>query len=422
MKIALISQPFDAFIPPSMNSIGIWINEISRRLARDHEVIVYGRRGIASRCGIGENVTTKYFSTLPHRWWSRLDHKLLPHLPKKKPLYSNPVYYMEYILPIALDLKRERVEVVHLQNFSQFIPIIRAINPRIKIVLHMRCEWLTLLDYEMIEKRIDQADLVLGVSKYITDRIRERFPEQAMKCETAYTGVDIQAFKPRHPDRNQQKSVRRILYVGRITPEKGTHILIEAFKQIAASTSNIHLDLVGAVGSMPKDFLVGLSGEQNIRDLEVFYSGTNYRTYLDDILPEMLKDCVHYEGNVDYTTITKYYQQADILVNPALNEPFGRSLIEGGASGLPIISSNVGGMTELIHHGQNGLLVPSGNADLLAKALLSLLEDEPLMRQMGSNGRQFVVDHFSWDETKTDLLRVYQQTIFLKIPYYPTYD
>ena len=72
----------------------------------------------------------------------------------KRPFFSSNFVALEYILPIALDLRRNQVDIVHLQNFSQFVPIIRAFNPRIKIVLHMRCEWLSLLDREMIEPRI----------------------------------------------------------------------------------------------------------------------------------------------------------------------------------------------------------------------------------------------------------------------------
>jgi spore coat protein SA len=408
MKIAFISQPFDAFIPPSMNSIGIWINEISRRMAQEHEVLVYGRRGIAQRKGIGENVTTNYVFTLPIRWWVRFETKVSSYFPAKRPFYSSALYYPEFILPIALDLRRRKVDIVHLQNFSQFVPVIRAFNPDIKIALHMRCEWLTLLDYEMIDNRLNKVDRIFGVSDFITDAIRERFPQHAGKCDTVYTGIDINTFKPLKNETHQPEHNQEILYVGRITPEKGTHVLLEAFKQVAALFPKVHLNLVGAAQTLPKDRLVELSDEDVIKDLEVFYSNGGYSKYLNKILPDSLQDRVHFVGNVDYGRILDYYQQADILVNPSISEPFGRSLIEGNACGLPVIASQTGGMVELIQPGKNGLLVEPGNADDLAQAMISLLEDDPLLHKMGATGRQFVVDHFAWDKICVDLEKKYQ--------------
>lgn len=409
MKIALISQPLDAFIPPSMNSIGIWINEISRRLARDpeHTVYVYGRRGLVTRKVIGEKVITRYTVSLPHRWLSRLSKFFDRFSRPKRPFFASYLYALEYIVPIALDLRRKQVDIVHLQNFSQFVPIIRAFNPRIKIVLHMRCEWLSLLDPKLIAPRIQKTDLVLGVSQSITDKICEKYPQYASKCKVAYTGVDTNKFKPLPEETRPPKASRRILFVGRITPEKGVHLLLEAFKQIAPRHPNLEIDLVGSVSSLPKEQLVEMSESEHIRQLQQFYTGEGYLAHLKNILPPELQERVHYVGNIPHAKTIEYYQQCDMLVNPALSEPFGRSLIEGSACGAPIIASRTDGMVELVQHGKTGYLISPGDVNELAQAIENLLNDEALRQSMGQAARRFAVEHFSWEKIHANLLRHY---------------
>jgi len=90
----------------------------------------------------------------------------------KRPLFASKLFYLTYVLQVARDLKREKCDIVHLHNFFQFVPIIRAFNPKIKIVLHMHCEWLTQLDRTMIENRLRKVDLIIGCSEYITEKAR----------------------------------------------------------------------------------------------------------------------------------------------------------------------------------------------------------------------------------------------------------
>jgi len=139
----------------------------------------------------------------------------------KRPLFASNLYYLTYVLQVAKDLRAEKCDVVHLHNFSQFVPIIRAFNPEIKIVLHMHCEWLTQLDRTMIERRLREADLVIGCSKYITEKILHRFPQFAKRCQTVYSGVDVNHFVSENNHWATKKNgVKRLLFVGRNSPEK----------------------------------------------------------------------------------------------------------------------------------------------------------------------------------------------------------
>jgi len=86
-----------------------------------------------------------------------------------------------------------------------------------------------------------------------------------------------------------------------------------------------------------------------------------------------------------------------IFVNPALTEPFGLTLIEAAASGLPIVATEDGGPQDIISNCQNGLLVNPLEPESIGAALLKLLEDKDLWTQCAENGLQGVREHYSWD-------------------------
>lgn len=366
MKIALVSQPLDQVTPPVMNSIGIWTYEIARQLAKSNQVTVYTRAGIAKRGEIGENVRTQYVRSLPNRWMSKISDQINGSTPTRRPFFSSPLYYLRYGLQIALDIRKQKYDIVHIQNFSQFAPIIRALNPDVKIALHMRCEWLTQLDHTMIARRLPKTDLIFGISDYITNKVRQAFPEQSPKCFTIANGVDIDKFTgpADRPASNQQT----ILTVGRISPEKGIHVLLEAFPMLANRFPELRLVLVGSIASANKQYIVEMSDEAQVNALGKFYQGT-YREHLDRLIPANLQNRVHFQGGVGYYTTIDFYQKSVMLVNPSLSESFGRSLIEGNACELPVIASRAGGMTEIIEPGYNGLLIEPGSVQELAAAM-----------------------------------------------------
>lgn len=389
-----------------MNSIGIWAYEVARRIARQHEVFVYTRGGLSTKRQIGHNVHTRYVQSehKPGKWSSRLSELVEGRATPTRPFFASPLYYLGYSLQAALDIKRQKADIVHIQNYSQFVPIIRRFNPRAKIALHMRCEWLTQLDRSMIARRLEQTDLIFGVSDYITDLIRARFPEHSHKCATVANGVDVENF---HAPDMRPGGPPLILMLGRVSPEKGTHVLLKAFQQIAPRFPEARVEIVGPIMTAGKEYIVGLSEDRHVSALDVYYNG-RYIDHLHALIPDELKDRVTFKGAVNYYTTIDYYQRAAMLVNPSLSESFGRSLIEANACETPVIAARAGGMTEIIEPGVNGLLVEPDNADELAAAVSRLLEDQPLRRQLGIHGRKRVLERYTWDAVTDGLLRAYQ--------------
>jgi hypothetical protein len=90
--------------------------------------------------------------------------------------------------------KKQNCDVIHLQRCSQYIPVIRAHNPRAKIVLHLHGEWFSQSNPAALTGRIAQVDLLTSVGNHITKKTKLTFPAFADRCETTYNGIDAQEF------------------------------------------------------------------------------------------------------------------------------------------------------------------------------------------------------------------------------------
>ncbi len=107
--------------------------------------------------------------------------------------------------------------------------------------------------------------------------------------------------------------------------------------------------------------------------------------------------------------LASYLGRLDLLVHPALDEGLGIVLLEACAAGVPVIATPVGGVPEVIRDRVNGLLVPPGDAEALAGALMRLLEAKDLRIRLGRAGREIVEQEFSVDRMVEGNLRVYQE-------------
>ena len=277
MKIAFLTQPFDMVGPSTQfSSIPIIAYQLARRLASSNEIILYGIQGHHQPREESDNLGIHYkrISVEIENWLVKplkVIDRISPFHDPKKPSFSSYLHHLGYALQVGRDIWRQKCDIVHIFNFSQFGPIIRKVAPDVKIVLHMQCEWLTQLDKEMIEERLVDIDLILGCSDYITNKIRDRFPQFAERCQTAYNGVNLDDF--RNLDNSNSDSNEKILFVGRISPEKGVHVLLDAFEFVLTKHPHAQLNIVGSPGVVPFDYVVKVSDEEEVVKLGSFYSG-----------------------------------------------------------------------------------------------------------------------------------------------------
>ncbi len=406
MRIGFVAQPFDRLDPPVQGgSLAIWIYQVARRCAeRGHATFAFANQGRAFASGTvrSEEVTYIYTPTglnrLLNRWSS------LREGDARIPEFASPRKDYGYAREVGLRSRRLKCDVVNVINYSQFVPVIRRFNPGCKIVLHMQCEWLTQLDPTVIEQRIRNADLIVGCSEYIRAKIAERFPKYENRCVTvnnAATLVEEHTASASQP--------LQVLFVGRVSPEKGVHDLITAFHDVLKRFPEARLHLVGGIGSAPLEFLVALSDEPHVMALRKFYEKNGddknpYLKHLERAAGNELGKRIHLTGHVNHSQTQSYYNQAAVLVNPSLSESFGMSLVEAMMHRVPVVATRVGGMTHIVEHGRTGLLVPPADSKALAGAICNILENHEVARQMGEAGRRRAVEKFSWEQTTKVLL------------------
>ncbi len=392
---------------------------LAKRLSSSNEVLVY------TRLNHGQPTEETSDGIRFKRFAATMEDKLLRPLKiivrllerptSDRPLFSRLIYFFLYGMRIAMDLRKERCEIIHIHNFSQFVPIMRAFNPRSKIILHMHCEWLTQLNPAMIRKRLNKTDVIIGVSEHITNRVRERFPEFSTRCVTLYNGIDT-SFFARKPSAvaNKNNGRRTILSVGRLSPEKGVHVLIEAFCKIAVTLPDVDLMIIGSATPTAFEFVVLLAKDPKVADLSRFYAGklkrSDYIGRLHENVPAELQSRVKFLGEITQKEIVEWYHSASVFAFPSVwDEPFGIPVIEAMASGVPVVATRSGAVPEIIEHGKTGLLVEQGSSDQLADSLSRVLGDVSFSTSLGSSGVAAVQDRFSWNKIAARLQGIYEQ-------------
>jgi glycosyltransferase involved in cell wall biosynthesis len=415
VKIALVNQPFGpiSLNPLRTSSIGIWIYEVARRLAHSCDVTVYAKRAPEQgRQESAEGVSYRRVTAEVDEPMRKLLSVFARFYSPKRPAFASKLYYREYISKIAGDLAELQPDIVHLHNFSQFVPLVRNVLPRTKIVLHMHCEWLNQLNNAEIQRRLGNTDMILGCSEYIVQNICKAFPNLAGRCQTLFNGVDTDYFKLDRVEIQGNDAVRRLLFVGRVSPEKGVHVLLEALSEISKTHPHVGLDIVGPMWSAPREFICDLSDDRKVRRLTRFYDSLGYIARLRERLELSSPQQVRLLGPLPHEKLLGRYEEASILVFPSVwEEPFGIPIIEAMACGVPVVATRGGGIPEIVRDGDTGLLVERDDADALACAILKLLGNDPLRASMGKAGRTRAVDSFSWNRVADTLLEYYHSLL-----------
>jgi len=194
-------------------------------------------------------------------------------------------------------------------------------------------------------------------------------------------GVDTEKFKPNNFEKNTKKF--QVLYVGRLSPEKGIDILCESIKAINNSLQkNIEFIIVG---SGPLEFLVQRLAER--------YENVSYLGHLEDILPKIYRSC-------------------DLFVMPSRGEALGTVALEAQASGLPVIAFDCMGPRDTLINGITGSLIRKEDAKMLTQKIVEYyslwLNNYEKYKQMRLAARENAVKRFDWNiiaEHIYDMLR-----------------
>ena len=242
----------------------------------------------------------------------------------------------------------------------------------------------------LIEKEAARnATLVVTVSEYSAKKIVQLYGISEAKVRIASNGVDPQRFKPIEDNKPLKRNLgfdnkQCVLFVGRLIPRKGLHFLMEAARHVIKENKEVLFVIVGD-GPL-KNHLTSFSKKERLSDNFVFLGDVS-----DDILPIV-------------------YNCADIFTLPSIQEGQGIALLEAQATAKPVVTFNVGGISEFVLNKQAGLLVKPDSKEL-ANAISTLLSNQSLREKMGHFGRGFVCNNFSWAICAQKMFHVYNEAL-----------
>jgi glycosyltransferase involved in cell wall biosynthesis len=174
-------------------------------------------------------------------------------------------------------------------------------------------------------------------------------------------------------------------YAGRMAPEKGVHLLLQA--------------------------AAGLGGEWRLRILGSGPEQTRLRALVGE---SAVLDRVEFLPAVPHAEVAAFLRTLDVLVLPSLTtrswaEQFGHVLIEAMSAETPVVASNSGAIPEVV--GEAGLLFPEGDVSALKEALARLRDDPDLSGALGERGRKRVLERFTWDRIAGKTLELYRSLL-----------
>ena len=408
MRVAYITQPYDAVLPPKQNSIGLIVYNTARLVAESAEVTVFARAS-------GETDADEHGKLRIAHVRSALDDALqdfskrYPRWARRFGADARADRFDGWASVIAATMDRTPVDVVHVMNYWGWSR--RLQGGKRRVVLEMQSEWLSQMDHRAVSEQLRSVDAVVAVSGHVERLVRESLPDYDGIVTTVHNGVDVEVFRP-----GTQPSIAAdgpsLLFVGRVSPEKGVHTLIDAFARIAERFPTARLDIVGPRAELPARLLVDLSSDPLVSALKRFYrddGGSDYQRELDGLVARhRLGGRVRFHGSLAHHDIVKHYQGAALVVNPSLSETFGISIVEGLACGVPVVGTRVGGMLDTITD-DVGRAVPAEDPAALADAMAVILAAPKMAAQMGRQGRDRAVGQFTWRARADRMLAVYEQ-------------
>lgn len=265
----------------------------------------------------------------------------------------------------------------------------------LKIVTTLHGTDITLLGMDrsflnLIKFSIDESDGTTAVSKYLRNRTYSEFRPNR-KIEVIHNFVDVEKYKPEAAEETScNRFVHRlapgdekiIMHTSNFRPVKRVPDVVRVFDQVRRS---IKAKLV-LVGDGPERYNV----EQLIRELKLEEDAVLLGK--QDALNELL-GC------------------ADVFLLPSETESFGLAALEAMSAGVPVVTTNVGGLPEINVHGETGYLENVGDIDALARDVLAILSDNRLAKTMGQNARERVLANFTTDRVVPQYMEYYERVL-----------
>ncbi len=331
---------------------------------------------------MAEHVPTTFVSFAEHSKSIHRGPLQIRLLPSPRFLLRRPLHACSLLLPILV----LTTEIIHAHQFP-----VPATDIIILSALFRRGTRVFLTDHGgatpySLGHRLRIERFAAG-TLFVSEFSRKLWQEAGRWCERSaviYAGVDTQRFSPSSSPGDRAGTV---LYVGRLLPHKGVDYLIQAVDD------KLRLEVVGRPYSLTYyEHLRGLAQGKSVQfstavtDDELI---EKYRRASVVVLPSVYRDCY---GN--------WHGNAELL---------GLTLLEAMACGTPVICTDVGGMPEVVVHGETGYIVPPNDPQALREALHTIADHPSTIARMGAAARQHVLSRFTWQNVVRHCLSYYAQ-------------
>lgn len=295
--------------------------------------------------------------------------------------------YRYSLIAGAIALKVEH-DVIHAHDWLTALAGVQAKRISGKpLILHIhalefdRCgENVNQAVYDIEKSTMSQADRVIAVSHYTKNMITTRYGIPEDKVTVVHNAVDKATF-PAGLKNEKKIKEKVILFLGRITFQKGPEYFVEA----AARVLKVRKDV---------KFVMAGSGDMTPRMIELAARHKIGRYF-------------HFTGFLRGEAVERMYAQSDIYIMPSVSEPFGISPLEAMRYDVPVIVSKQSGVAEIL---DNALKVDFWDIDEIANKILAILNHEPLRQEIVARSSQDI-QRFQWDSAAQNVVNLYQQVI-----------
>lgn len=233
-----------------------------------------------------------------------------------------------------------------------------------------------------------EAWRVICCSQYMQGELQSVFQLPADKIRAIRNGVDPAEFETRSNRKREEfahRSESIVFFVGRLVPEKGVQVLLDAIPEVRK------------VKPMTRFVIAGTGPSESWLKAKAYQMG--------------VADQVRFTGYIDDPVRNSLYSWADVAVFPSTYEPFGLVALEGMAARCPVIVADCGGLSETVEHGVDGLKCRVGDSGSLAAEILHVLCDAQYAGYLRDNAYKKVTMDYTWGGVADETLSVYSEVL-----------
>ena len=369
MNIAMVTPTY----LPNIGGLEIAIKELSLELLkRGHKVYVfvpYAIKGYLKNtiCKLAGNVHTGDIVVLPFPYSKVLER-----------------YSLDFIIEGVMkkEFVKNRIDIIHNWSTVPFgyysiqanretkLPVLTLLAAKdiYDPISPIENNWTNRIGYVL-----NNSNNVVSCSDDQKQRVRNK---TAVRIKIIPHGVNIYKFNPNKKSLDLRKYLHLeneifLFSLQRLHPRKGVEYLIKAMSEIVKKCSNVKL-IIGGTGP-------------EVNKLKLLINELKLQSKIELI------------GFIKDSEMCNYYASCDIFVFHSLYEAFGIVLVEAMASGVPVISTQVGAIPEVVRDKKTGILVPPCDPSALASAIMELIENENLRKRMGFEGRKIIEKEYNWE-------------------------